>query len=142
MKFDKMKLVFLGTLVVAPIGLLVPLQASAVNNPVGYGNMEISQVPKNLNVYDEYGRTYVDFETAEDGMTSQNQCDNTKRYYLAPDHPKYDAIYATLLAAELQGNRVVVRFYRSNDDVAGEECIAAPNGTTYASIRGVYLKDY
>ncbi|MQP57741.1 hypothetical protein FZF11_19930 [Vibrio parahaemolyticus] len=78
-----------------------------------------SMVPKNLHIYDVQGSTFVDLPA--------HGCSGA-RYYLDPNHPKYDAILSILLSAQLAGEKVVVRF---------DGCI---NNNTQGRIVGVYLK--
>jgi hypothetical protein len=58
-------------------------------------------VPKNLHVYDAHGNTYVDFISTS--------CPSP-RYWLDPGHTKYNAIYSMLLAAQMAGKKVSIRF--------------------------------
>jgi len=58
-------------------------------------------VPKNLHVYDIGGNTYVDLVP--------HGCAQT-RYYLAPDHVKYDAIVSLLMAAQIANKEVLLRY--------------------------------
>ena len=76
-----------------------------------------SAVPKNLHVYNSNGSTYVDLVP--------HGCSGT-RYYLSPAHAKYDAIVSILLAAQLAGKKVVIRY---------DGCNSIPQG----NIIGVYL---
>ncbi|AUV86419.1 hypothetical protein [Vibrio campbellii] len=58
-------------------------------------------VPRNLHVWDNSGSTFVDLKA--------NGCSGS-RYYLSPNHPKYDAIFSVLLAAQLASKTVTIRF--------------------------------
>lgn len=58
-------------------------------------------VPRNLHVYDFSGNTFVDLKASG--------CSGS-RYHLSPNHPKYDAIFSILLAAQLAKSTVSVRF--------------------------------
>jgi hypothetical protein len=78
-------------------------------------------VPKNLHVYSTSGGTYVDLVAA--GCSGE-------RYYLSPNHVKYDAIFAILLAAQTSGKKVQVRV---------DKCINGSN--PQGIIIGVYLKN-
>lgn len=88
-------------------------QASAFHTPVA--------VPKNLHVYNTAGSTYVDLVAAN--------CSGY-RYYLSQNHPKYDAIFSILLAAQTAGKKVQLRV---------DKCINGSN--PQGNIIGVYLKD-
>ena len=74
-------------------------------------------VPKNLHIYNANGNAYVD-------MTPHG-CSGS-RYSLSPEHAKYDAIISILLAAQLAGNKVVIRY---------DGC----NSIQQGNIIGVYL---
>ncbi|HDM8223174.1 MULTISPECIES: hypothetical protein [Vibrio] len=76
-------------------------------------------VPKNLHVYNFAGNTYVDLKS--------HGCSGS-RYYLSPSHPKYDAIFSVLLAAQLAQKTVSVRY---------DGCINGSNAQ--GNIVGVYL---
>lgn len=58
-------------------------------------------VPKNLHVYSTTGSTYVDHVS---------QGCSRSRYYLSPNHVKYDAIFSILLAAQLSERKVKLFF--------------------------------
>ncbi|HIF6190229.1 TPA: hypothetical protein ACX3IO_005246 [Vibrio parahaemolyticus] len=60
-----------------------------------------SVVPKKLHVWDFSGNTFVDLKASG--------CSGS-RYHLSPNHPKYDAIFSVLLAAQLAQKTVTVRF--------------------------------
>ncbi|KAF7783749.1 hypothetical protein PRUB_a3596 [Pseudoalteromonas rubra] len=78
-------------------------------------------VPKNLHVYSiTSGATYVDL--ASSGCSGS-------RYLLEGNHPKYDAIFSLLLAAQLAEKKVQVIF---------DKCVNSPNNQ--GRITGVYLK--
>jgi len=74
-------------------------------------------VPRNLHVYNSNGDTYVDLVA--------DTCSGY-RYHLSPNHGKYDVIVSILLAAELAGKQVVIRY---------DGC----NGSSQGEIVGVYL---
>ena len=76
-------------------------------------------VPKNLHVYDFSGNTFVDLKA--------HGCSGF-RYHLSPNHPKYDAIFSVLLAAQLAKKTVSVRF---------DGCVNGSNAQ--GEIIGVYL---
>ncbi|MBV7262269.1 hypothetical protein Q4491_04750 [Photobacterium sp. 2_MG-2023] len=84
--------------------------ADPIHTPTG--------IPKNLHVYDMNGNTFVDLVT--------HGCSGT-RYYLTPNHPKYDAIVSILLTAQASNKPVIIRF---------EDCTPQGQG----NIVGVYLK--
>ncbi len=88
------------------------------NNTLATTTPEV--VPKNLHVYSASGSTYVDLTAAG--------CSRS-RYYLDPNHVKYDAIFAILLAAQTAGKKVQVRI---------NKCINGSN--PQGNIIGVYLK--
>ena len=75
-------------------------------------------VPENLHVFSESGSTYVDLVA--------KGCSG-KRYRLDPDHPKYVTIISILMAAQISGHKVSIRFDGYNDQNQG-------------NIIGVYLK--
>lgn len=77
-------------------------------------------VPKNLHVYTFSGSSYVDLVA--------HGCSGY-RYYLSPDHKKYDTIVGILMAAQIANRKVVVRF---------SDCINGSN--PQGEIVGVYLK--
>ncbi|NAW65759.1 hypothetical protein, partial [Photobacterium halotolerans] len=60
-----------------------------------------ASIPKNLHVYDMNGNTFVDLVA--------NGC-SSARYYLTPNHPKYDAIVSILLTAQASNKPVIIRF--------------------------------
>ena len=74
-------------------------------------------VPKNLHVYNKAGNTYVD--------TIATECSGV-RYILEPTHAKYNAVFSLLLAAQMGGKKVSLKF---------SECNNIPQGI----IEGVYL---
>ncbi|ANQ59213.1 MULTISPECIES: hypothetical protein [Vibrio] len=76
-------------------------------------------VPRNLHVYDFTGNTFVDLKA--------HGCSGS-RYHLSPNHPKYDAIFSVLLAAQLAEKTVSVRY---------DGCVNGSNAQ--GSIIGVYL---
>ncbi|WP_104026172.1 hypothetical protein [Vibrio jasicida] len=76
-------------------------------------------VPRNLHVYDFTGNTFVDLKA---------QGCSGSRYHLSPNHPKYDAIFSVLLAAQLAEKTVSVRY---------DGCVNGSNAQ--GSIIGVYL---
>jgi hypothetical protein len=80
-------------LVVSVVALGGVAQAAPVNTPAA--------VPRNLHVYNTAGATYVDHVPAD--------CSGY-RYYIDPNHVKYDTIVAILLAAQASGTSVVLRF--------------------------------
>ena len=67
-------------------------------------------VPNNLHVYDVSGNTYVDL--------IPYGCSDF-RYYLWPDHPKYDAIISILMAAQIANKKVVFRVDGCNNQRQG-----------------------
>ncbi len=60
-----------------------------------------AEAPRNLHVYDSSGATYVDHVA--------DQC-SSSRYYLNPNHVQYKTIVSILLAAQLSGRSVVLRY--------------------------------
>ena len=67
-------------------------------------------VPSNLHVYDNHGNTFVDL--------IGHEC-SAYRYYIAPDHPKYDTIISILLAAQISQKPVSLRFDGCNSGAQG-----------------------
>lgn len=80
------------------IFFFVSLMVSPVNLAA-----EITQqkVPSNLHIYSAGGAAYVDLVAAG--------CSGS-RYYLSPDHVKFDSIFSILLAAQIAKKEVIVRF--------------------------------
>ena len=76
-------------------------------------------IPKNLRVYDDSGNSYVDLVVSD--------CATSGQYYLSPSHPKYDAIFSLLLAAQTSEKGVVIRF---------DGCTGGGQGI----IKGAFLK--
>ena len=76
------------------------------------------EVPRNIHVIDTVGNTYVDLVA--------DTCSGS-RYYISPGHSKYDTIISILLAAQVSGNEVVLRY---------DGC----NGQNQGKVVGVYLK--
>jgi len=76
-------------------------------------------VPQNLHVFDALGNTYVDH--APHGCSG-------KTFLISADHVKYNAIVSILLAAQISGKRVALRY---------DGCNTAPQGL----VVGVYLQD-
>ena len=85
-------------------------QAAAENTPAA--------VPKNLHVWNTAGDTYVDLVSSGCSYS---------RYRLSPSHAKYDTIVSILMAAQISGHKVVIRF---------DGCNSVNQGT----IVGVYLQ--
>ncbi|MEC4090660.1 hypothetical protein [Pseudoalteromonas rubra] len=77
-------------------------------------------VPKNLHIYSISGATYVDLVATG--------CSGS-RYLLESNHPKYDAIFSLLMAAQLSDRKVQVIF---------DKCVNSPNNQ--GRIIGAYLK--
>jgi len=73
--------------------------------------------PENLHIYNESGHTYVDLVA--------HGCSGL-RYWLTPEHLKYDAIFSILLAAQLSNREVVLR-------------VDGCNGVAQGKIVGVYI---
>ncbi len=59
-------------------------------------------VPRSLYIYDINGGTFIDLKPSG--------CNHTSKYYLSPNHPKYDAIFSLLLSAQLANKPVTVKF--------------------------------
>ncbi|SMF33880.1 hypothetical protein SAMN02745866_02142 [Alteromonadaceae bacterium Bs31] len=77
-----------------------------------------SAVPENLHIYSEAGNAYVDHMKGYCGSS---------RFVLYADHPKFDAIFSLLLAAQMSQKEVILRF---------DECM---NRETQGKLVGVYL---
>jgi hypothetical protein len=90
-------------LAVSVFAFCVPILAAPTISPAA--------IPKNLHVYDGSGNTYVDLVAG--------QCTGS-RYFINPDHVKYDAMVSILLAAQVSGKKVQVRYDGcSNNGVQG-----------------------
>lgn len=74
------------------------------------------KIPSNIHVIDANGNTYIDLIA--------DMCSGT-RYYLSPDHPKYDTIISILLVDQVSSKEVVL-------------CYDGCNGQ--GKVNGVYLK--
>lgn len=72
-------------------------------------------VPRNLHIYSTSGSTFVDHVV--------HGCAGA-RYKLSGTHPKYDALFSMLMAAQLADRRVALRY----------------NGCGQGDIIGVYLE--
>lgn len=59
-------------------------------------------VPKNLHIYSTSGNAYVTLPS--------KGCSTKGVYSLSGSHPKFDAIFSMLLAAQVGGKEVVARF--------------------------------
>ena len=77
-------------------GLLSSISASALSAGPA--------IPKYLDIADDYGRTYVVMGNSECGAQSST------KYLLHPDHKKYNAIFSLLLAAQMSGSQVSLRY--------------------------------
>jgi len=89
--------------------LSILLSISVINTALA-ADVTPAAVPKYLHVYDEHGNTYVDMPP--------HACSNN-RYRLAPEHKKYDAIYSSLLAAQMAGKEVRLRVNGCNSQAQG-----------------------
>ncbi len=78
------------------------------------------RIPSNLHIYNTNGAAYVDMDA--------HGCSGY-RYYLSPGHPKYDAIVSILLAAQMSGKEVILRF---------DGCVNGSN--PQGNIIGVFLR--
>jgi hypothetical protein len=99
--------------------LLIILSTLSVNVFAALVNTPSGAIPKNLHVYNNNGDTYVDHV--------QGDCSGT-RYYINPNHTKYDAIISILLAAQMGNKKVVLRY----DSIVG---------CSQGQIVGVYLQE-
>ncbi len=99
------------------LGLLFLFTFSIVNHAA---ETTPEAVPSNLHIYSGGGAAYVDMVAAG--------CSGS-RYYLSPDHVKYDSIFSILLAAQLSKREVVLRF---------DGCVNGSNAR--GNIVGVYLR--
>lgn len=77
-------------------------------------------VPSNLHVYNSEGSTFVDM--------MRHGCSGV-RYYLSPDHEKYETIVSILLAAQVANKQVVLRY---------DGCVNGDN--PQGNIVGAYMK--
>lgn len=80
-----------------------------------------SAVPKNLHIFSTNGSAYVTLPS--------KGCSDRGVYHLSGSHPKFDAIFSMLLAAQIGGKEVVARF---------ESCINGSNPR--GDIIGLYLR--
>lgn len=94
------------------LGLLSAISVNALS--VG------PEIPRYLDIADDYGRTYVVMGNSDCGSQSST------KYLLHPDHKKYNAIFSLLLAAQMSGSQVSLRY----------ECTGS---TAQANIVGVSL---
>ncbi len=76
------------------------------------------EIPQNIHIVDFAGNTYVDLVPST--------CSGS-RYYISPGHTKYDTIVSILLAAQISGKKIVLRY---------DGC----NGQNQGKIIGVFLK--
>lgn len=67
-------------------------------------------VPKNLNIYNEGGNAYVD-------ITAHGCSDG--RYQIPASHVKFDAIFSLILAAQISGKPIRLRFDGCNANNQG-----------------------
>ena len=74
-------------------------------------------IPTSLSVVDDAGNTYINMGTSECGESV---------YRLHPDHKKYNAIFSILLAAQMGGAQVSIKYY-------------CPVGVSIGTISAVYL---
>ena len=77
-----------------------------------------AEVPNNLQIYNEGGNAYVD-------MTAYACSDG--RYQIPASHLKYEAIFSLILAAQISGTSIRLRF---------DGC----NANNQGIVVGVYLK--